>query len=99
MSQNDTTAFPVFWSHMGCPNNADDVAEAYWMGRLSTAEMLSFDSHCRACPECAKTSLDARCFVVALSNVVARVRPLAVPPARWGGPENSLTNRHRCCGG
>jgi hypothetical protein len=61
--------FPVFSVRLspdGCPENADDVAEAYWMGLLIERERLLFEAHCRRCPDCAEISSQAREFADAL---------------------------------
>jgi hypothetical protein len=68
MSQR-LAVFPIRWSSEGCPRDADDIAEAYWMGLLSQEAMRSFMSHSCKCPRCNEISEQAREFVSELTHV------------------------------
>jgi len=37
----------------GCPENSEQIAEDYVLGRLSPAEMAAFDLHVESCEQCA----------------------------------------------
>ena len=70
--------FSVSWSNQGCPRNADDTAEAYWMGLLRSAEAEAFARHCEGCPACQRISAEAHEFVDALqrSNLGSQINIL-----------------------
>src|ERR1019366_7292976 len=71
-----------------CPIDIDEAAEAYIMDRLSPADALHFENHCRTCPQCAAAAEDAERFVRAIKVAAgqARGRPRRTvaphPPSR-----------------
>jgi hypothetical protein len=60
--------FLVIPSDRGCPPNADDIAEAYWMGLLPTSEIRTFEAHCAHCEHCGEVSAQAHDFVKAFQH-------------------------------
>jgi anti-sigma factor RsiW len=53
-----------------CPDDPDDVAEAYCMGALDPADAAAFEEHLLVCDEC-------RATVDAVTEYVRAIRPAA----------------------
>ena len=49
-----------------CPQNIEEIAEAYVLGRLPDAEAAAFEEHYMACRDCADAALAAEQFVQAM---------------------------------
>jgi len=53
-------------AHSRCPQNVEEVAEAYVLGRLPESEAAAFEEHYIGCDECADAALAAEAFVQAM---------------------------------
>lgn len=50
----------------GCPGDAAELAERYWMRRLPASDARRFEDHVAGCPDCAEKLYQTKAFIEAI---------------------------------
>jgi HEPN domain-containing protein len=56
-----------------CPQDRDDIAEAFVMKRLPAAEMLPFYTHLMTCDDCTRAVKNAEDYIAAVRAAAVRL--------------------------
>jgi hypothetical protein len=64
-------------SDLGCPIDADEIAEAYLLGTLPRERGMAFEEHYIGCPDCVERLQFSEEFVLAVRPAAAQLKSLA----------------------
>ena len=63
------------------PNEVQEIAEAYWMGKMAPPESTVFEEHYTRCMRCARAVEDVARYIDAMRGAAGKLRPWVPPGA------------------